>query len=804
MRHCGISSFLGCIVAITHLCASVACAEAPAKIPEVHEFDRAGGVEASADGQRAVVTLGQKIGPWTLMALIADLKGRRVAVFEDLERLDGRMAYISRQGEEAALPKTCEPAAGAPPNVYRGHTLEEVLASEEDLLSKEILAQGGDPEYDAVAACLPPIAKMYTATFVGTDLTAEKVGFEPGGRSPNFDPAVYIPSIEKVRAAGRVHTGLVGGWLPALRFIYPEGPDTWSEMVAFAPPRLENSNDRVQPVWYRVLRVEEGKLRFARYFDSYHPFPPRMEPPPERFYEDLLRLRAHWEAVLGPAPMRIDVPDRRWADMSLHSLVRERMTRVLGFPKYGVFDRSYGSSEHDGFPDTFTTAVTALLAWGLQDAAAASLDTYFTSFVRDDGSILYRGPETGQFGRMLTVAAEYADLGGREDLLLKVRSRLDGVARLLLALREKSLALPHDHPAHGMIEGWCEADACIDPEPSRYMQPYFSNTTEAWRGFRDLGATWVRIGERRKDAALAAWGRELLDASRAIEKDLRASLERSVLRGAEGPYLPAIAGAREPFHIAVARDRLDPQFRSYRANMEMLFSGCLDREQVGMIVRYRRDHKDTILGVPTAYGYGTGELAGFLAYGHAFGLLQHDFIREYLLVLYGVAAHHYTRGTWTAPETRLIDPKRYAAPYCVPAHLVVPLLVRWMLVFEDPASGALWLARATPRTWLEHGKRIAVRGAPTRRGKIGFEVFSHIDEGFVEATVDLPAYAAAPGQLPFRAGPIKLRLRLPRDLRLQSATVDGKPWKDFDPAEESVTLPEGAKGRIVVRAQVAR
>jgi len=277
--------------------------------------------------------------------------------------------------------------------------------------------------------------------------------------------------------------------------------------------------------------------------------------------------------------------------MFLHSLVRERMTRVSGFPKYGVFDRAYGGSERDGFPDTFTTAVTALLEWGLLDAAAASIDTYCMSFLRDDGSILYRGPETGQFGRMLTVAAEYADLGGREDLLLPVRPRLDGVARLLLALREKALALPPEHPAHGMIEGWCEADACLDPEPSRYMQPYFSNSTEAWRGSRDLGETWMRIGERRKDAELIAWGRRLVDASRAIEKDLRSSIERSILRGPDGPCLPAIAGAREPFHIAVARDRLDPQFRSYRANMEMLFSGCLDRKQAGLIVRYRRGRR---------------------------------------------------------------------------------------------------------------------------------------------------------------------------------------------------------------------
>jgi hypothetical protein len=34
-----------------------------------------------------------------------------------------------------------------------------------------------------------------------------------------------------------------------------------------------------------------------------------------------------------------------------------------------------------------------------------------------------------------------------------------------------------------------------------------------------------------------------------------------------------------------------------------------------------------------------------------------------------------------------------------------------MLVMEE--GDALWLARATPRAWLEQGKRIVVRNAPT-------------------------------------------------------------------------------------------
>jgi len=63
--------------------------------------------------------------------------------------------------------------------------------------------------------------------------------------------------------------------------------------------------------------------------------------------------------------------------------------------------------------------------------------------------------------------------------------------------------------------------------------------------------------------------------------------------------LPAIAGVKGPFHVAVARDKTDPQLCSYRAYMEMMNSGNLIAVQVRMITDYRASYHDMILGVPT-------------------------------------------------------------------------------------------------------------------------------------------------------------------------------------------------------------
>jgi hypothetical protein len=764
-----------------------------ATLPKILSIDAKGRVEVMVDGQSQKISMGQQTGTWTLMAVLPGENEAPRAIFEELRSDAGEIVFANAKGILLRLGKSAEPTFSSNSNVlYHGHSLQEVLDSPTDLLGQEILNKPGDPTYAEIAACFPPITKTVMAyTFAGTRQNMDKVGFYYGGETAHFDPAVYLPQIREIRKQQKVWDGLVGGWRPILRFVYPENEGTWSEMVAFAPPRMENGNPFIQPVWYRVSHIENNGLKWVRYFDSYHPFPPRMESPAGNFYRDMEFTVAHWDKELQPA-MQIEVPDERLSNMARHSLVRDMITRAGIRPKYGVFDKNYGGSEHEGFPDIFTADTSAMLAWGLLDLSRQYIDNYFGQYVRDDGSILYRGPETGQYGRMLTVLASYVRYSGDINTLLKNRTRIDAVARLLLEMRRTALELPKDSPAYGLISGWSEADACLDPEPQRYMQPYFSNSTEAVRGFRELGEVWREAGKKRNDASLVDWGKQLVEESEALDKDVQQGISRSVLRDENPPYLPAIAGVKIPFHIAVARDRLDPLHRSYRAYMEMLHSGTLTRDQVDMIVNYRAAHHDIILGIPTAYSYNSHELVGFLSYGHGFGLLQHDFTREFLLSLYSLMAHQYTRGSWTAPETRNIEAGRPSTPYCTPAQLTVPMMVRWMLLLEDPASGVLWLAKGTPREWLEDGQQIVVRRAPIRRGLLDFRIQSRIRQGFVEAEIHLPATGIG--------DPLILRLRAPEGSHLKGVEVNGKPWANFDPKQETIQLPPALRGIVEVKA----
>jgi hypothetical protein len=115
---------------------------------------------------------------------------------------------------------------------------------------------------------------------------------------------------------------------------------------------------------------------------------------------------------------------------------------------------------------------------------------------------------------------------------------------------------------------------------------------------------------------------------------------------------------------------------------------------------------------------------------------------------------------------------------------------RNMLVME--IRDALWLARATPRAWLEQGKKITVKNAPTYFGTVGYEITSDVDNGKIVATIEMPA----------RKPPkeVVLRFRHPKSAPIKSVTVNGNPWTEFNKDKETITL-KGLSGTVTLTTQ---
>jgi hypothetical protein len=114
---------------------------------------------------------------------------------------------------------------------------------------------------------------------------------------------------------------------------------------------------------------------------------------------------------------------------------------------------------------------------------------------------------------------------------------------------------------------------------------------------------------------------------------------------------------------------------------------------------------------------------------------------------------------------------------------------RNMLVME--LGDTLWLARATPRAWLEQGKKIAVKNSPTYFGAVAYEIVSDVDNGKISATVEMPS-RKAPKE-------VILRFRHPKAAPIKSVMVNGKEWTDFNKDKETIAL-KGLTSTVTVTA----
>jgi len=712
-------------------------------------------------------------GAWTLMAVIDEPEGA-LAVFEELADRRGAILYVGKQGIVLNLPKSLEPTTAAPGTLYRGRTADEIAKNDSDVLGQELLAGTSDPDYAAVAAALPPLR---VPSFVGTRESDDKPTFAFGAFSDEIyvDLGKLFSGIRDARARNDVWEGLVGGWLPVNRFVFPNDAQGYWEETMFAE---EPGHFWTQPVWYRALRVEGAQLKEAHYYYHHLPFPPRGEPSAAEFYTALYHVHEVWAHDLNP-PMKIDVPDASLKDFCLHALLMEEITRVGAHPKYGypplgginVFG-GYGYNNVDTFQDTFNTSVAAFLEWGLFDVAGRYIDDYFTNSVRDDGSIDTRGPEIGQYGKMLAVVAKYYAYTHDENLMRKHEKKLQAIVSLFRTLRQQARGLPSSDITYGIIRGWSEHDSSLKIDPYRFMQPHYSNNAEAARGFHDLGAAWVEMGRKLGDAHQKEGHDVLLEAAE-MRKDMGSSIDRSIDRTQQPPYVPAVAGDT-------------PTYGKDRAYAELLESAELTEKQARTVTDSLAARGESLFGLLRGGHY----YNGFLDFGPAYARLLYDWPREFLLLYYAHRAHIYSRGNWTAVEGAKID-GTLEGPYCTPSEVSIPIFTKWMLVFENPDDAVVWLGKATPRVWLEQGKSISVADAPTRFGNVGYELHSDIEHGRVSAVLHLPeGYQAA----------TKLRLRVPGGKVLRSVTVNGAPWTDFSPEQEVVNLPSSRTGKISVEA----
>jgi len=716
-------------------------------------------------------------------------------VYEDLRSREGVMILAASSGHNHVLAKSAEanfPGSGPP---YLGLKLADLGMAGPDLLADRLL-RDGDPDPQQVKSAAPPMGSAPPATpyerpawntIVGTKECMDTMPVYPSGSTRTYHPVQYFPEITQA-AAGKRYEGLLGGWMPAVRKVFPAADgDSFGghyEVIVFGDV---SAHDKfIVQTWHRTAHIQGGKIVKVQYGYSYPAYPPAREDPyPEAFYAALLEFTVYWQKQLRDvAPVAL--PDQSLTDMARYAFAKELMVRPGGvYPKYGAVDRDYYGPEYDGFQDVFTSALYTNLEWGRFEMASQVLDNYYSDFVDDKGMINMRGPETAQFGLTLSLIARYFNYTQDRALLQKHRRKFEATAKILTDMHDESLKLAKDNVGYGLIHGWSESDSCLAPKPETWWLPYFANSAFAARGLKDLARTWKDLGWGNSGLA-ATWPKRSDELSQAVV----ASMRKDIRHDMTPAYIGTYPGTKLTFRESLATEHPSPQGWPHRPYAELLQADMLPPDLANIVIDCMRAYGATTIGVvanverPHAEGR---DILGFISYGYAQMLLRLDRVEEYLLFLYSHQYHDHTRGSWTAGEVSGITGD--TALFCIPAQQTIPLLVRWMLVLEDSDEDRLYLAKGLPRTWLTSGKKIQIEQAPTRWGRVNFSAVAE-GEKRIRATVELPK-VGTPKE-------VQLKLRVPKSAAFKTVTVNGRPAELSGSQKDTVIIATKNESRFIV------
>lgn len=194
------------------------------------------------------------------------------------------------------------------------------------------------------------------------------------------------------------------------------------------------------------------------------------------------------------------------------------------------------------------------------------------------------------------------------------------------------------------------------------------------------------------------------------------------------------------------------------------------------------DHEDNLF----LHGWGVANEPVYNQQATAYLLRDDD--KAVIRAFYSMMACGFSHGPYEPVEHRWRWGQYFGPPSTDGAWFE---LYRNMLVREKD-DHTLILGQATPRAWLQDGKIISVKNAPTWFGKISFEVRSHANSGSIDASVHLDNG--------LQGTTVLVRLRHPEGRRLHSVTINGKEWRDFDAEQEWIRIPDAGSEQYSIVA----
>ncbi len=154
---------------------------------------------------------------------------------------------------------------------------------------------------------------------------------------------------------------------------------------------------------------------------------------------------------------------------------------------------------------------------------------------------------------------------------------------------------------------------------------------------------------------------------------------------------------------------------------------------------------------------------------------------------YSFMACGFSHEQYSPLEHRWAHPQYYGPPSTDGAWFEI---FRKMLINEAGVD-TLMIGQAIPRPWLEKGKQISVKDAPTYFGDLSYTIISSGNE--IAATIELTHRR--------QVSSLIVRFRHPNNKPIRSVLVNGVPWTNFDLAKEQIVIPDPVANTYVISAK---
>jgi hypothetical protein len=477
-----------------------------------------------------------------------------------------------------------------------------------------------------------------------------------------------------------------------------------------------------------------------------------------------------WNDLLARG-MQVDAPEdvvnRAWRSL----LVGTHMIRAadqLNYSASNQYARQYANECGD--------SMRSLLLWGHTDAARAAIEPL----------LVYRRPASviHDAAFKLELLADYFFQAGDRTLIERLRPLWQQEIDLLLKSRGPDGLLAK--------ERYCSD---IDTPVSS-----LNNNANAWRGLRDMSLVLADCGHAEQAEKLAKIAAD-------YRPQVLAAMEAATFRTVDPPFIPVALGGEEKPPLPITSTRLGSYWNLVIPCV--LWSGLfpIDSPPADAIIQYIQRNGGLCMGMTRVQSnrgvwFDVQNIDDLYGLRYQLALLKRDEPDRALVGFYGKLAQGMTRDTFIDGESSGIVPldsfgRQLALPPNSAANASFLIQLRNLLVQDwdmndDGRADTLRLAFATPRAWLEDGKRIDVTNAPTAFGVVSFTVDSHLADGRVDATVTLP---------PRPPRDVRLRLRVPDGWRITGATSSGRA---LPVRGETIDLSDARERTFQVSATVRR